>query len=254
MDDECNLVRPGQIGEIVIRGASVMVSYENNPEANRLSFTQGWFRTGDQGMLDRDGYVFITGRIKEIINRGGEKVSPREVDEALLSHPAVAEAATFATPHPKLGQDLATAVVLRGNTSATETELRAFLLMRLSWHKVPSRVLIVDRIPKSPAGKLQRNRLAQELEAQLTTQFLPPRNALEVALGNIWAEILGVQQIGVHDNFFALGGDSLSAGRVVAHLQHALQMEIPLRAFFDHPTLAEMAKFIAENAAGDAAQ
>jgi len=122
----------------------------------------------------------------------------------------------------------------------------------LSRHKVPSRVLIVDRIPKSPAGKLQRNRLAQEFEAQLTTKLLPPRNALEVALGNIWAKILGIQHIGVHDNFFALGGDSLSAGRVVAQLQYFLKMEIPLRAFFDHPTLAELAKCIAENAAGKA--
>src|SRR5205807_5278485 len=115
-------------GEIVVRGANVLRGYENNPAANEAAFTGGWFRTGDQGRRDEDGYFFLTGRLKEIINRGGEKISPHEVDETLLEHPAVAEAVTFAVPHARLGEDVAAAVVLRAGASATEADVRDFAL------------------------------------------------------------------------------------------------------------------------------
>lgn len=157
------LLGPGETGEIVIRGDNVTAGYENNPEANREAFADGWFRTGDQGILDADGYLSITGRLKEIINRGGEKISPREVDEALMDHPAVHQAVTFAVPHDKLGEEVGAAVVLREGASATERELRDFVHARLADFKTPRQILFVAEIPKGATGKLQRIGLAEKL-------------------------------------------------------------------------------------------
>ncbi len=153
----------GETGEIVIRGANVTAGYESNPKANAEAFTNGWFRTGDQGVLDDEGYVSITGRLKEIINRGGEKISPREVDEVLMDHPAVQQVVTFAVPHDMLGEDVAAAVVLREGATVTEKELRAFVAERLVDFKVPRKILMLDEIPKGATGKLQRIGLAQKL-------------------------------------------------------------------------------------------
>ena len=154
----------GETGEIVIRGDNVMAGYENNETANADAFTKhGWFRTGDQGVLDPDGYLSITGRLKEIINRGGEKISPREVDEILMDHPSVAQCVTFALPHDKLGEDVAAAVVLREGTEAAEKDLRGFASERLAPFKVPAKIVILDEIPKGATGKLQRIGLAQKL-------------------------------------------------------------------------------------------
>ena len=163
MDEAGALLPPGATGEIVIRGPNVTAGYENNPKANGEAFTNGWFRTGDQGSMDAEGYLSITGRLKEIINRGGEKVSPREVDEVLMDHAAVAQVVTFAMPHDKLGEDVAAVVVLREGASATERELREFVQARLADYKVPRKILFMDEIPKGATGKLQRIGLAQKL-------------------------------------------------------------------------------------------
>jgi acyl-CoA synthetase (AMP-forming)/AMP-acid ligase II len=163
MDDAGNLLPAGSTGEIVIRGPNVTAGYENNDKANAEAFTHGWFRTGDQGVMDADGYLSITGRLKEIINRGGEKISPREVDEVLMDHPAVAQVVTFAIPHEKLGEDIGAVVVLREGRAATERELRDFVGRRLADYKVPRRILFVDEIPKGATGKLQRIGLAAKL-------------------------------------------------------------------------------------------
>ncbi|MBM4197095.1 MAG: AMP-binding protein [Gammaproteobacteria bacterium] len=163
MDESGRLLPQGATGEIVIRGANVTAGYANNPAANATAFTHGWFRTGDQGVLDEEGYLRLTGRLKEIINRGGEKISPREVDEALLDHPAVAQAVTFGVPHDKLGEDVAAAVVLKEGSSATERELREFVGVRLAAMKVPRQVLFLAEIPKGVTGKLQRIGLAKLL-------------------------------------------------------------------------------------------
>lgn len=163
MDEAGNILPFGEIGEIVIRGPNVTAGYENNDKANAEAFTHGWFRTGDQGVKDQDGYISLTGRLKEIINRGGEKISPREVDEVFMDHPAVQQVVTFAIPHPKLGEEVGAVVVLREGQAATDKELQQFLATRLADFKVPKKILFMDEIPKGATGKLQRIGLAQKL-------------------------------------------------------------------------------------------
>ena len=159
MDEEGNLLPAGQRGEVVIKGPNVIRGYENNPEANVQAFFDGWFRTGDEGFLDRDGYLTLVARIKELINRGGEKFAPREIDEVLLAHPAVAEAVTFGVPHATWGEEVAAAVVLRD--TATEEELMAHCRERLADFKSPKRIHITERIPRTATGKIQRRMVAE---------------------------------------------------------------------------------------------
>jgi acyl-CoA synthetase (AMP-forming)/AMP-acid ligase II len=163
MDEEGNLLGPNTLGEIVIRGPNVTKGYEANPDANLKGFANGWFRTGDQGTLDDQGYLRITGRLKELINRGGEKVSPLEVDEVVMDHPAVQQVVTFAIPHDKLGEEVGAAIVLREGQSATERDIRDFAAKRLADFKVPRKVVFLAEIPKGATGKLQRIGLAEKL-------------------------------------------------------------------------------------------
>jgi len=163
MDVDGNLLDRGLTGEIVIRGPNVTAGYESNPKANAEAYTKGWFRTGDQGVMDADGYLSITGRLKEIISRGGEKISPREVDEILMDHPAVQQVVTFGIPHEKLGEEVGAAVVLREGVTATEKELREFAAIRLADFKIPRKILFLEEIPKGATGKLQRIGLAAKL-------------------------------------------------------------------------------------------
>jgi acyl-CoA synthetase (AMP-forming)/AMP-acid ligase II len=158
MDEAGNLLPQGQRGEVVIKGPNVVKEYENNPEANAKSFTNGWFRTGDQGYLDEDSYLVLTGRIKELINRGGEKIAPREIDEVLLAHPSVAEAVAFGVPHATWGEEVAAAVVLR--TPEKESAILAHCREKLSDFKCPKRVYIVEKIPRTATGKIQRGAVA----------------------------------------------------------------------------------------------
>jgi acyl-CoA synthetase (AMP-forming)/AMP-acid ligase II len=163
MDDSGAILPQGATGEVVIRGPNVTLGYANNPEANARAFSSGWFRTGDQGRLDEEGYLFITGRLKEQINRGGEKLSPLEVDVTLLDHPAVAEACTFGIPHDKLGEEVGAVVVLRPGMETTEAALREFAAARLAAFKVPRKMFIMKEIPKGATGKVQRIGLAAKL-------------------------------------------------------------------------------------------
>jgi acyl-CoA synthetase (AMP-forming)/AMP-acid ligase II len=163
MAEDGSLKHAGETGEIVIRGPNVTIGYEKNPAANATAFAHGWFHTGDQGVMDAEGYVRVTGRLKEIINRGGEKISPLEVDEVLMDHPAVAQVVTFAMPHDKLGEEVAAAIVLREGNLASEQAIREFAAGRLADFKVPRKVVILDEIPKGATGKLQRIGLAQKL-------------------------------------------------------------------------------------------
>src|SRR5262245_56121356 len=256
MDQAANLLPPGKIDEIVIRGSNVTLGYENNPAANQSSFTNGWFRTGDQGRIDPEGYLFLTGRLKEIINRGGEKISPREVDEVLLEHPAVAQAVTFAAPHPTLGEDVAVAVVIKQGMAVTEREIREFASNRLVHFKVPHRVVIVDEIPKGPTGKVQRAGVGEKLRrtdsyhwsSRTEAGYAAPTNPTEELLAKLWCKVLGVKRIGVRDDFFTLGGDSLLAARLFAALEKAFGKSLPLGVIFSAPTIAELAKVLQQKA------
>ncbi len=163
MDATGSHLDSGQVGEVVIRGPNVTAGYENNPEANASSFTNGWFLTGDQGVLDSAGYLRLTGRLKELINRGGEKISPLEIDEVLRGHPAVAEAVCFGVPHPSWGEEVAAAVVL--NNAASEADLLAYCRDRLADFKRPKKIHIVDAIPRTATGKIQRRVVAEALAA-----------------------------------------------------------------------------------------
>ena len=161
--EDGSFLAPGEPGEIVIRGPSVTAGYENNPKANEEAFVDGWFRTGDQGVMDAEGYLSITGRLKEIINRGGEKVSPREIDEILLDHVSVAQVIVFGAPHKRLGEEVAAMVVLHEGHDCSERELQQFVAQRVAAYKVPKKILFVDELPKGATGKLQRIGLAQRI-------------------------------------------------------------------------------------------
>ncbi|MGW1976735.1 non-ribosomal peptide synthetase [Streptomyces sp. NPDC001889] len=257
MDPRGALLPPGENGEIVLRGPTVIGGYAHNPDADAAAFTRGWFRTGDSGHLDEDGHLFITGRLKEIINRGGSKVSPLEVDGVLCAHPAVAEAAAFALPHPTLGEEVAAAVVLRPGARAGDDDLRAFLTARLTAHKIPRRIFRTTAIPRTSTGKIQRTALtARFTPAPRTAPGTPPGAApgagsgeggagAQAAVTGIWAEVLGTAAIGPHDHFFDLGGNSLLIRRVQRRLRETTGADIPVVDLFAHPTVTALARYLA---------
>jgi acyl-CoA synthetase (AMP-forming)/AMP-acid ligase II/thioesterase domain-containing protein len=253
-DEAGNRLPSGATGEVLVRGASITAGYENNPAANASAFASGWFRTGDQGHLDEDGYLFLTGRLKELINRGGAKISPREVDEALLNHPAVAQAVAFALPDLRLGEDIAAAVVLRDGSPATETELRAHAARRLADGKVPRRIFIVEEIPTGPTGKLQRKGLAEKLGLGENGRAKPsgecgqpvePRTSIERILADLWVRVLGLASVGVHDDFFQSGGDSMLAAQLIACIAASTGVRLSWIDFYTSPTVATQAELIA---------
>jgi acyl-CoA synthetase (AMP-forming)/AMP-acid ligase II/acyl carrier protein len=252
MDETGALLPAGETGEIVVRGTTVMQGYDNDAIANGSAFAHGWFRTNDQGYLDTDGYLFITGRLKEVINRGGEKITPQEVDDALMAHPAVAQSVTFAVPHVQLGEEVVAAVVLHQNAAATDSEIRQFAARRLAPFKVPRQIYIVEEIPKGSTGKLQRLGMAEKLglipsspeRQEVQASYTAPRTPVEEVLVGIWATVLGVEQVSVHSNFFALGGDSLLATQVMVRLREAFQVSLPIPSLFEASTVADLAKHV----------
>ena len=229
------------IGEILVRGPSVTRGYEGDAEANELAFQDGWFHTGDLGWIDGDGYLFITGRVRERINRGGAKVSPSEVDLAFMQHPAVREAATFAVPHPSLGEDVVTAIVLHEPGSTSVPALRAYALQHLAPFKVPSSVVLVDEIPRNSMGKVNRTALRDRLADDLRADYVAPRNAEEALVAAIFAELFDLPRVGAFDHYFRLGGDSLKAAQVVARVVDRCGFEIDIRVLFESPTVVEFA-------------
>ena len=259
MDQDGNLLGPGQKGEIVLRGETVTPGYIGNPDANKKSFTGGWFRTGDEGFLDDEAYLFISARIKEIINRGGEKISPREIDEVLLKCPGVSQAVAFAIPHAQLGEEVGAAVVLRPDAVVSESELRQFAAGQLAYFKVPRVIRIVEEIPKGATGKIQRIGLSERFgipamddAAAPKAEFRGPGTALEKKLVEIWEEILAVRQIGVDDSFFAAGGDSILATALILRLTREIGAAISLVEFIETPTIAAIAAKIESRKRGGA--
>jgi acyl-CoA synthetase (AMP-forming)/AMP-acid ligase II len=277
LDDNGNELPQDSVGAVAIRGPSVMRGYEANPEANAASFTRGWLRTGDEGRIDQDGYLFLTGRIKEIINRGGEKISPREIDEVLLAHPAIAEAMAFSVPHGTLGEDVGAAIVLREGFQAGGMEIREFAAARLADFKVPRKIVFLAELPKGPTGKPQRIGLAERLgltrssaakstpaftiealaastpEEKLTAEVPPvvvfsstvayraPRTLEEGVLCRLFAEVLGVERVGIDDDFFDMGGHSVTGIQLANRILAELGWELPFRKLLDWPTVSQLA-------------
>ncbi len=242
----------GQRGEVVTRGIHVFEGYENDPEANADAFVDGWFRTGDEGVFDEDGYLTLTGRIKEFINRGGEKIAPAEVDDALMRHPDIVTAVAFPLPHVTLGQDVAAAVVSAKGAALTDEMLNDHLRGRIADFKLPRRYVFVDEIPKGPTGKFERRKLAAVfgLVREGTIAKIPAGESerratpLEAMLQRLWAETLGLESVGLDDDFFVLGGDSLQAVDLFLRIERDLDRKLPRSVLFEAATVAKMAQRI----------
>ena len=241
-------------GEVVMRGPTVTAAYLDNPEANREAFHEGWFRTGDIGRMDADGFLFLAGRRKELINRGAKKIFPQEVDDALIRHPAVADAATFAIPHRSLGEDVAACAILREGERLSERELREFTSHRLAPFKVPRRIFFVPSIPKTASGKPKRleltRRFGEELAAARRVADAAPSpqpTEAEAQLLAIWAVVLGIETPRVDDDFFDLGGDSLSAASMLRRVFDAFGQgheQFVQAEFLNRPTVASLAQIL----------
>jgi oxalate---CoA ligase len=241
MDGSGTLLPPGASGEIVIRGPNVTQGYEDAAEANARTFVNGWCRTGDWGMLDADGFLSLTGRLKDIINRGGEKIAPQEIDDVLLMHPDVREAVAFAVPHPTLGESIAAAVTTREGRTVSEIAVRHFAAAHLPDFKIPDRILVVDSIPKGPTGKVRRAQLADHFASALREAYEPPASPLEQSCVAAFEHVLELSPVGRNDNFFALGGDSIRATQVISDLVGTVGVDLPPTTLFRHPTPALLA-------------
>jgi oxalate---CoA ligase len=257
-DEQGRPLGPDCEGEIVIRGGSVISCYVGNPAANEQSFTGDWFRTGDIGSIDRDGYVFIKGRVKEIINRAGIKISPHEIEDVLLAHPNVAEAVAFAIPEWRLGEEVAAVIVLRRPSSDVVTEIREFASRQLSDFKVPRQLIILDEIPKGPTGKPQRVELAAQLGLIATLRerhredvpMHESRTQLEGLFTTMWARIIGIERVGLRDNFFEIGGDSAAAVELIAGVEQVTGRRLTIAALFEAPTIKQFAALLEQEDLG----
>ena len=241
---------PGMRGEILASGPTVISGYLDDPEANSGAFVEGWLRTGDKGSLDREGFLTIHDRKKDLINRGGQKISPAEIDEVLLQHPAVIEAAAFPVADPRLGEDVAVAIVHRPNVVLSVEEIRSFLADRLAPYKIPTRIFCFEKLPKGVTGKISRQQLsnyAAHLEAkQLPAQVTSLGSlALERQLLPLWQRILKSKAITVDDNFFDAGGDSLQAVEILTELEHIVGHPVPSTILFEAPTVRQLVSSLA---------
>jgi amino acid adenylation domain-containing protein len=248
MDGTGRRLRAGQRGEIALRGRSIARGYDNDPHASIAAFRNGWFFTGDLGYLDRDGYLFIIDRIKDIINRGGQKIAPGEVEEVLLSHPDVMEAVAFSILHKRLGEDVAAAVVLRPGAKIGAPNLRNFARERLARFKVPGLILFVPEIPKRPGGKIARGGLAatlgitaQTAQGERSGAAVAPRSRLERQLAAMWARLLEIDRIDVDQDLFALGADSLTIMQMISRLRARFGVEFSYKDFLDAPSITALA-------------
>ncbi len=251
LDSNGERLGPWQDGEIAVRGPSVMSGYREDEAATRRAFRDGWFLTGDLGHLDEDGFLYITGRIKEMINRGGEKVLPGEVEDVLMAHPAVMKAAAFGRPHPTLGEDVAAAVVLREGARISEWALRSHAAGQLTAYKVPRRIFFVDTLPVGATGKVRRADLAGEMAARIAPDEAP-RTHLERTIADIWRKVLNLESVGIRDDFYNLGGDSYAVTLMMSEMETefgAAARALDASAFFESPDIATLAALLDGEAA-----
>jgi len=232
----------GAAGEILGRGPVLTPGYLDDDGRPRTVLQDGWFPTGDIGAIDADGFLTVTGRLKDIVNRGGEKISPAEVDRALLHHPEVSQAAAFAVAHPRLGEDLAAAVVLRPGATVTALQLRRFLADRLVPFKVPRRIHLVPELPKGATGKVNRSALRGLFAAR--EQRVQVRSTLEFEITRLWARLLGRESVDPSADFFELGGDSLLAVEMRLALEQLTGREVPEGLLFEAATARQLANAI----------
>jgi oxalate---CoA ligase len=245
-DAEGRDMRPGEAGEILLKGPSVISSYASE-DANRGNFFESWLRTGDIGRFDEDHYLFVLGRSKELIKRGGHSVYPLEVDSAILAYPSVAEALCFALPHPTLGEELVAVVVPRPGKSATAGDLRDFLQPRLSTYKIPIAFYSVAEIPKNDTGKAVRRDMAKTFEHLLAPKAAPATSPLEGILLQTWLEVLGRTDIGVSDNLFIFGADTLRAQRACDLIAVKMGIKLDLKTMLRNPTVRGQLPFLLQH-------
>jgi oxalate---CoA ligase len=235
-------------GEIVVRGPHVTSGYLNHPPGQSSNFVDDWFRTGDLGYLDRDGFLFVTGRIKDLVNRGGEKISLAEVDEVLRAHPEIQDASAFPVPHPTLGEDIAAAIVLREQASLSPDEIQRFARQHLSEFKVPRDIVFVRELPKNTTGKVQRRILSEQFgrraSGRMSQPVLSALSPVKRRLIEIWSELLETQSVGPFDNFFELGGNSLLAAQLVSQVERFWGRRFSLQAFLHEPTIEALAGLV----------
>jgi acyl-coenzyme A synthetase/AMP-(fatty) acid ligase/acyl carrier protein len=241
VDDRGRDVAAGELGEIWLRRrGSPPRGYYRDAEATAAAFSGDWLRTGDLGSLDSEGNLYLVDRIKDLVISGGMNMSSVQVEGVLEEHPAVREAAVFGVPHTVLGQEVAAAVALR--TSVDMRELQSLVRARLGETHVPRRIEVVDSLPRTDSGKVRKQELRERFgSTTIASASEPPASPAEEAVAAIWRNVLGLDVIGVHDDFFALGGHSLAATQIVARLEAAYYAELPVTLIFEHPTIAEAA-------------
>jgi len=241
---------PGYEGEILVRGATVMSGYLDAPELNQTAFRDGWLKTGDIGSLDLEGFLTLHGREKDLINRGGEKVWPIEIDTALMRHPAVAEAAAFGVPHPRLGEDVAAAVQLKAGEKVEPLALREFLSEQLAPFKVPRRIVIVKQLPKGLTGKVLRRSLREMFGSPEEVAGSAPdaaaADSLSTEILKIWERLLKCSPISLDDDFFEKGGDSLLSVELLAELDRLMGQTIPSSILFEASTVRQLTRKLSQ--------
>lgn len=256
VDASGNDVAHGEAGEILIRGPQVFDGYIDDDALNATAFTDGWFRMGDLARFDADGQLHVVGRVKDLINRGGEKISPAEIDAAMHALPEIADAATFGIPHARLGEEVVAAVVLAQGAVASEGDILDRLRATLGARRTPRRLWFVASLPRGDGGKLRRYDLPSwvgihDFAADEPSGVDPHRSAVEVALGALWQHVLGVASVQGDQRFRALGGDDGKAGVLLAQVRAVFDVEIPAEALDgDAGTLAGMARRIERGAEG----
>jgi len=253
VDDQGAELPPGVTGEVRLRrrGAPKR-EYYRDPTATAAAFAGDWLRTGDIGFLDEDGCLYLVDRQKDLIISGGFNVASVDVENALYEHADVVEAAVFGIPHPVLGQVVAAAVVMRSPVGARD--LQAVVRARLGEHKVPRHVFFLEALPRNASGKVVKSELRERFQSEARRQDgAGPRDEVEATIALVWRAVLEVDRIGVHDDFFDLGGHSLSAAQVVARLQDAFELSLPVATLFERPTVAELAEAVRATRASAAA-